>query len=49
MIMGDCSSLLGQEILNQLSGNEQVLDVGAGTGYYSLQIAKKLNIGKVLP
>jgi len=27
--MGDCRPLLGQEILNQLSGHEQVLDVGA--------------------
>lgn len=46
-ILGNCSALLQEKILAQLHGNESVLDIGAGSGYYSLRIAKKLTDGKV--
>lgn len=36
------------EVFHRLSGDEVVLDVGAGSGYFSLAIAKKLKTGKVI-
>ncbi len=36
------------EVSRHLRGDEVVLDVGAGSGYFSLAIAKKLKTGKVI-
>ncbi|MCJ7435318.1 MAG: class I SAM-dependent methyltransferase [Anaerolineales bacterium] len=36
------------EVSRNLRGDEVVLDVGAGSGYFSLAIAKKLKTGKVI-
>lgn len=36
------------KVSQRISGNSVVLDVGAGSGYFSLAIAKKLNAGKVI-
>ena len=36
------------EVSNRIRGDEVILDVGAGSGFFSLAIAKKLNTGKVI-
>jgi ubiquinone/menaquinone biosynthesis C-methylase UbiE len=36
------------EVFHDIRGDEVVLDVGAGSGYFSLAIAKKLSTGKVI-
>jgi ubiquinone/menaquinone biosynthesis C-methylase UbiE len=41
------SAFLGR-ILGHIQGHEVVLDVGAGSGYFSLPVAKKLSTGKVI-
>lgn len=46
-VLGDSSSQLKEKILNRLKGDENILDVGAGSGYYSLQIAAKLTTGRI--
>jgi len=48
LVYGDCRSVFLNGVSSHLRGNEIVLDVGAGTGYYSLAIAEKLTTGKVI-
>jgi ubiquinone/menaquinone biosynthesis C-methylase UbiE len=46
--LGDCKSAIQDEFSRLIRGNEVVLDIGAGTGRFSLGIAKKLSSGKVI-
>jgi ubiquinone/menaquinone biosynthesis C-methylase UbiE len=46
-VLGDSSSQLEEKILNGLNGDEMILDVGAGSGYYSMKMAKRLTGGNV--
>jgi len=48
LLLGDCRSAVLNEFSRLILGNEVVLDVGAGTGRFSLAIAKKLDTGKVI-
>lgn len=48
LFFGDCRSALLNEVYQLIHGNEVILDVGAGSGYFSLPIAKKLTNGKVI-
>ncbi|MFQ5887446.1 MAG: class I SAM-dependent methyltransferase [Candidatus Hydrothermarchaeales archaeon] len=49
LVWGDCRSVLLDEVSGFIpKGDEIVLDVGAGSGYFSLPIAEKLNAGKVI-
>ncbi len=36
------------EVSNSIHSNEVILDMGAGSGYFSLAIARKLSTGKVI-
>jgi ubiquinone/menaquinone biosynthesis C-methylase UbiE len=46
--LGNCKSAVQDEFSRLIRGNEVVLDIGAGTGRFSLAIAKKLSSGKVI-
>lgn len=49
LVLGDCRSVFLDEVSSLIqSGDETVLDVGAGSGYFSVPIAKKLSSGKVI-
>ncbi len=48
LFLGDVKSAFLNEVSNVIQGNEVILDIGAGSGYYSLAIAKKLSAGKVI-
>lgn len=47
LFLGDCKAAFLSE-LSRLKGDEVVLDVGAGSGYFSLAIARRLSTGQVL-
>ncbi|MCZ7405637.1 MAG: class I SAM-dependent methyltransferase [Candidatus Methanoperedens sp.] len=47
-LLGMPRSAFLNEVSHHIRGDEVVLDVGAGSGYFSLAIAKKLNSGKVI-
>lgn len=47
-LLGNPRSAFLSEVSRRIRGNEVILDVGAGSGYFSLAIAKKLNGGKVI-
>ncbi len=47
LVMGDARDVLDEKLLARLRGDEQVLDAGAGSGYYSLRIAGRLPLGRV--
>lgn len=48
LLLGDCRSAVQDEFSRLLQGDEVVLDIGAGTGRFSLLIAKRLSTGKVI-
>jgi ubiquinone/menaquinone biosynthesis C-methylase UbiE len=48
LFLGNCKSAVQEEFSRLIRGNEVVLDIGAGTGRFSLAIAKKLSSGKVI-
>jgi FkbM family methyltransferase len=48
LLLGDCRSAVQDEFSRLLQGDEVVLDIGAGTGRFSLAIAKQLKSGKVI-
>ena len=48
LFLGDIRSVFLNEISRLTRGNEVILDVGAGSGYFSLAIAEKLTNGKVI-
>jgi ubiquinone/menaquinone biosynthesis C-methylase UbiE len=48
LLLGDCRSAVLNEFSRLIRGNEVVLDIGAGTGRFSLAIAKKLSTGKII-
>jgi len=48
LLLGDCRSAVQDEFSRLIQGNEVVLDIGAGTGRFSLAIAKQLGSGKVI-
>jgi ubiquinone/menaquinone biosynthesis C-methylase UbiE len=48
LLLGDCRSAVLNEFSRLIRGNEVVLDIGAGTGRFSLSIAKQLSTGKVI-
>lgn len=48
LFLGDCRAAFLSEVSRLIKGHEIVLDVGAGSGYFSLMIAKKLSSGKVI-
>jgi ubiquinone/menaquinone biosynthesis C-methylase UbiE len=48
LLLGDCRSAVHDEFSRLIQGNEVVLDVGAGTGRFSLAIAKQLSTGNVI-
>ncbi len=48
LIWGDLTSAFLKEFSPLVRGNEIVLDVGAGSGYFSLPIAKRLDVQKVI-
>jgi ubiquinone/menaquinone biosynthesis C-methylase UbiE len=48
LLLGDCRSAVLKEFSLLIRGEEVVLDIGAGTGRFSLAIAEKLSSGKVI-
>lgn len=48
LLWGDLKSAFMRELSAITQGDEVVLDVGAGSGYFSLPVAKQLNRGKVI-
>lgn len=48
LLLGDCRSAVQDEFSRLIRGNEVVLDIGAGTGRFSLAIAKQLSTGKII-
>jgi FkbM family methyltransferase len=48
LLLGDCRSAIQDEFSRLIRGDEVVLDIGAGTGRFSLAIAKQLKVGKVI-
>ena len=48
LFLGDYKAAFLNEVSQIIRGNEVVLDVGAGSGYFSLTIAKKLSTGKII-
>ncbi|MGQ9560864.1 MAG: class I SAM-dependent methyltransferase [Candidatus Oleimicrobiaceae bacterium] len=48
LLLGECESLFFTELSHVFQGHETVLDVGAGTGRFSLAIAQRVTTGKVL-
>ncbi|MBI2955342.1 MAG: class I SAM-dependent methyltransferase [Chloroflexi bacterium] len=48
LFLGDCRSAFLRAVSEIARGNEVVLDVGAGSGYFSLALVTKLNAGKVI-
>jgi ubiquinone/menaquinone biosynthesis C-methylase UbiE len=48
LLLGDCRSAVQDEFSRLIRGNEVVLDIGAGTGRFSLAIAKQLRAGSVI-
>ncbi|NJD51954.1 MAG: class I SAM-dependent methyltransferase [Candidatus Methanoperedens sp.] len=48
MFLGDLKSAFLNEVSRIIMGDEVVLDVGAGSGYFSLAIAGRLTSGKVI-
>lgn len=47
-LLGLPRSTFLNEVSQRIRGEEVVLDVGSGSGYFSLAIAKKLNVRKVI-
>ncbi|MFH1783478.1 MAG: class I SAM-dependent methyltransferase [bacterium] len=45
---GNIMPFVNRVLKETIKGNETVLDVGAGSGYFSLNIARKLSTGKVI-
>ncbi len=48
LFFGDYKSAFFSEVSDTIKGDEIILEVGAGSGYFSLAIAKKLKTGKVI-
>jgi SAM-dependent methyltransferase len=48
LLWGDLKSAFMKELSAILRGDEVVLDVGAGSGYFSLPVAKQLDRGKMI-
>jgi ubiquinone/menaquinone biosynthesis C-methylase UbiE len=48
IFFGRIRSVFLNEVSRHISGDNVVLDIGAGSGYFSLAIAKKLNTGYVI-
>lgn len=48
LFLGDVRTVFLREINKLIKGGEVVLDVGAGSGYFSLAIAERLKTGKVI-
>lgn len=48
LLLGDCKSAFLRVISPLIRGNEVILDIGAGSGYFSLDLAKKISTGKVI-
>lgn len=48
LVLGDLHTVFLQKVAALLQGNETVLDVGAGSGYFSLCLAARLRDGKVI-
>jgi ubiquinone/menaquinone biosynthesis C-methylase UbiE len=48
LLLGDCRSAILDEFSRLIRGDEVVLDIGAGTGRFSLAVAKQLRTGKVI-
>jgi ubiquinone/menaquinone biosynthesis C-methylase UbiE len=48
LLLGDCQFAVQDEFSRLIQGNEVVLDIGAGTGRFSLAIARKLSTGKII-
>jgi ubiquinone/menaquinone biosynthesis C-methylase UbiE len=48
LLLGDCRTAVQDEFSRLIQGNEIILDIGAGTGRFSLAVAKQLNTGEVI-
>jgi ubiquinone/menaquinone biosynthesis C-methylase UbiE len=48
LLLGDCRSAIEEEFSRLIQGHEVVLDIGAGTGRFSLAVAKQLSTGRVI-
>lgn len=48
LLVGDYISTFLREVFHIIKDNPVILDVGAGSGYFSLSIAEKLRTGKVI-
>jgi ubiquinone/menaquinone biosynthesis C-methylase UbiE len=48
LLLGDCRTAVQDEFSRLIQGNEVVLDIGAGTGRFSLAMAEQLSSGKVI-
>ena len=48
LFLGDVNSAFLNEVSHIIRGDEVILDVGAGSGYFSLAIAERLTRGKVI-
>lgn len=48
LFFGDVKSVFLHELSGLIKGSETILDVGAGSGYFSLAIAQKLTAGKLI-
>lgn len=48
LLLGDIMPVFLREISDLIKGDEIILDIGAGTGRFSLPMAKRLSAGKVI-
>ncbi len=48
LLFGDCLSAILDEISRVIRGNEFILDIGTGTGRFSIAISKRLKNGKLI-
>lgn len=48
LLLGNCRASFMGLVSQIIMGNEVILDVGAGSGYFSLAVARKLTTGKVI-
>lgn len=48
MLLGDTMPAFLSEVSGLIRGDETILDIGAGSGRFSLPMAKRLSTGKII-